>query len=57
MKFIVWRNAANEWMWTLWARNGKKIATAGEGHKRRAHVLRMCARINPDFPVEVKEQP
>ena len=24
MKFIVWRNAAGEWMWTLWARNGKR---------------------------------
>lgn len=35
MKFILYRDRKKEWRWRLKARNGRVIATSGEGYKRR----------------------
>lgn len=39
------KNRAGRWFWTLFARNGKKVATTGEGYARRCHAERMCFRL------------
>ncbi len=45
MKFRIFKDRKKEWRWTLHARNGKKIATAGEGYKRRTQCTKMIAKI------------
>ncbi|MCU0246381.1 MAG: DUF1508 domain-containing protein [Bryobacter sp.] len=53
MKFVLWKDAAGEWRWTLRnARNGKIVADSAEGYTRRAAAIAMMRRINPDLPVE-----
>lgn len=34
MKFLIYRDAAGEFRWTLKTRNNKKIADSSEGYKR-----------------------
>ncbi len=39
--------AMHGWYWHRTARNGRIVATSGEGYVKRAHCLRMAERINP----------
>lgn len=39
MKFHLYRDAKREWRWRLVARNGRIVATSGEGYKRKASAL------------------
>lgn len=32
MYYYVYKDAANQWRWTLYAANGRKIANSGEGY-------------------------
>ena len=32
MYYYVYKDTANQWRWTLYAANGRKIANAGEGY-------------------------
>lgn len=58
MNFKVWKDRKKEWRWTLYSRNGNKIAVSGEGYKKRAHALSMIRKIlllaNPKIEVEPK---
>ena len=46
MQFKVWKSARNgEWYWAMIATNGQKIATGGEGYKRKADLLKTLGRI------------
>ena len=38
-----------EHRWTLYAANGRKVATCGEGYTHRAHCERMVRRLFPWF--------
>lgn len=55
MKFVIYQRADGDWTWSLKARNGKTIADGSEGNKRKAHVVAMCRRINPNIPREVRD--
>ncbi|MEQ9448484.1 MAG: DUF1508 domain-containing protein [Rhodospirillaceae bacterium] len=35
MYYLVYRDANNQWRWTLYAANGRKIANSGEGYFNR----------------------
>lgn len=35
------------WRWTLFAPNGRKVATIGEGNRNRKHVAKMCRLLFP----------
>ena len=52
MKFIIWKDSAGQWRWTLRARNGRIIADGSESYKRRAAAMAMIKKINPALPVE-----
>jgi uncharacterized protein YegP (UPF0339 family) len=39
MKFELYRDSKKEWRWRLIASNGRKIATSGEGYKRRVDAV------------------
>jgi uncharacterized protein YegP (UPF0339 family) len=45
VKFIVYKDAKKQWRWTLRAQNGRKIANAGEGYKRRIDCLNAIALV------------
>ncbi len=32
MYYYVYKDAANQWRWTLYAANGRKVANSGEGY-------------------------
>ena len=36
MHFVLYRDAASYWRWTLYAANNKKIADSGEGYFNKA---------------------
>jgi uncharacterized protein YegP (UPF0339 family) len=47
-QFVIYRDVRNEWRWTLYAINGRKIADGAEGYRNRAdcvHGARLVAAI------------
>ncbi len=36
-----------QWRWRRTARNGRLVATSGEGYTRYTHCRRMAERVNP----------
>lgn len=36
MYFVLYKDTANQWRWTLFASNSKKIANSGEGYWNKA---------------------
>lgn len=51
---VVHRGRKREWLWTLYAANGRKIATTGESHKNRAHAVKMARALFPHTPLDVE---
>ncbi len=45
MTFRVHKYRGDQWAWTLHAANGKKIGWMGEGHKRKAYVIKRVHKI------------
>lgn len=45
----VYKDRKGEWRWTLYARNGKKLANSGEGYKRARNCYAIARRIFPWF--------
>jgi uncharacterized protein YegP (UPF0339 family) len=45
MRVHTYRDRKGEWRWTLYARNGKKIACSGEGYRRRRDCQAMALHI------------
>ncbi|WP_290496053.1 YegP family protein [Hyphomonas sp. UBA4494] len=46
MYYYVYRDAANQWRWTLYAANNRKIANAGEGYFNKndcVHAINLVA--------------
>ncbi len=43
--FVIYRDRQKQCRWTLYAPNGRKIATCGEGYRKRSHAVRMITRI------------
>lgn len=47
MKFHIYRDRKGEYRWRLRARNGRIIATSGEGYKRKRDCMRMVECLGP----------
>lgn len=45
MRFDIYRNIRGEWSWRLIASNGKIVAVAGEGYKRRSTMIKTMRRV------------
>jgi uncharacterized protein len=45
MKFVLYRDSKREWRWRLIARNGRNVASSGEGYKRRGAALTAIHRV------------
>jgi len=53
-QFVVYKDAAGEFRWTLFAANAKRIADSAEGYKNKAdckHGARLVAGIASNAPV------
>lgn len=48
--FEVYRDSKNEWRWRLKAKNGRIIADAGEGYKKRSAMLKSLERLKELVP-------
>jgi uncharacterized protein YegP (UPF0339 family) len=55
MKFVVYKDSAGEWRWTLRARNGRKVADGAEGYRRQSSIIAMLVKINPQFPIIARD--
>ncbi|WP_081602561.1 YegP family protein [Afipia felis] len=57
MFFFLYRDHANQWRWTLYAANQKKIADSGEGYWNKAdcqHGIDLVKSTNSATPVYEK---
>ena len=57
MFFYLYRDVANQWRWTLYAANNKKIADSGEGYWNKAdcqHGIALVKGTNHATPVYEK---
>ena len=53
-QFVIYKDASNEWRWTLYADNAKKIADSGEGYKNRGdciHGAKLVAAVSADASI------
>lgn len=49
MYYYVYKDVANQWRWTLYAANGRKIANSGEGYFNKqdcVHAINLVAGSN-----------
>jgi uncharacterized protein YegP (UPF0339 family) len=57
MFFSLYRDRANEWRWTLYAANNKKVADSGEGYVNKndaLHGIGLVMSTNSQTPVYEK---
>ena len=45
----IYKDRKGEWRWTLFAKNGKKLACSGEGYTRASHCRKIALRLFPWF--------
>jgi uncharacterized protein YegP (UPF0339 family) len=45
MHFVLYRDNANQWRWTLYANNNKKIADSGESYWNKADAQHGIALV------------
>lgn len=50
MHFKIYRDRKKEWRWTLYARNGRKIADSAEGYKRIGKCRKEVEKIQLHSP-------
>ena len=46
-KAEIYRDGDGDWRWRLIARNGRIVATSGEGYVNLSHAKRMARRLFP----------
>lgn len=54
MHFVLYRDTANYWRWTLYANNNKKIADSGEGYWNKAdaqHGISLVTSTTSSTPI------
>ena len=61
MKFFIYRDRKKQFRWKLVAKNGKKIAVAGESFQRRAgaqkSIVKLCdASTAPVYDLTLKKK-
>lgn len=53
-QFVIYKDKAGEWRWTLYAANSKKIADSAESYRNKAdclHGARLVASIASDAAI------
>lgn len=58
LHYLLYRDRASEWRWTLYAANNKKIATSGEGYHNKEdakHAITLVMQTNNATPIREEE--
>jgi uncharacterized protein YegP (UPF0339 family) len=55
MNFYIYKDAASEWRWFLYAANNKKLADSGEGYKNKADCLAAIGLVKACANAGVRE--
>ncbi|WP_349367698.1 DUF1508 domain-containing protein [Salinarimonas sp.] len=55
MYYKVYKDAANEWRWTLYAANYRKIANSGEGYTNKADCLAAIELVKKSGSAPIQE--
>ena len=55
MYFLMYKDTASYWRWTLYASNYKKIANSGEGYWNKTDCLAAITLVKGSGSVPVKE--
>lgn len=55
MFYYVYKDTANQWRWTLFAANHKKIANSGEGYFNKADCLHAITLVKGSSQAPVHE--
>ncbi|MGD9542783.1 MAG: YegP family protein [Methylocystis sp.] len=55
MHYHVYKDAANQWRWTLIAANNKKIANSGEGYINKADCLSAIELVKGSASAPIRE--
>lgn len=55
MFYYVYKDTANQWRWTLFAANNRKIANSGEGYFNKADCLSAIALVKGSASAPVRE--
>lgn len=56
MKYVVYRDKADEWRWRYVASNGNVIATGSEGYLKKADCLRGIEIMKESAAAPVEEE-
>ncbi|MBN4094635.1 DUF1508 domain-containing protein [Methylobacterium sp. OT2] len=57
MHFEIYRDHKDEWRWTLYASNGRKIADSGEGYQDKDDCLQGIEVVKQASHSGVRERP
>ncbi len=55
MFYYIYKDTANQWRWTLFAANNRKIANSGEGYFNKADCLSAIALVKGSASAPVRE--
>lgn len=55
MFYYVYKDQTNQWRWTLYAANNKKIANSGEGYFNKADCLSAIALVKGSAAAPIRE--
>lgn len=56
MKFILYKDKADEWRWRLKHSNGNILATSSEGYSSKASALKCIDNVKASADCEVVEE-
>lgn len=56
MHYLVYTDTANQWRWTLYANNNRKIANSGEGYYNKADCLAAITLVKGSGSAPVYER-
>ena len=54
MKIVIFKDKKGEWRWKMVAKNGRTVATSGEGYKQRAKLIKTLEVIAACTEVHVE---
>ena len=57
MTLTFYRDRSKQWRWTVKARNGRKIANAGEGYRRYVDCKRIAEKLFPKLVQDAPSEP
>ena len=55
MHYFLYKDQGNQWRWTLYAANNRKIANSGEGYHNKIDAISAINLVKGSFGAPVRE--